>query len=94
MIKVGGRMWDPMPATGPGPSCQREADELSMGRVLMTQREVESTGHENGQDISGSLSLLGSTDLEKGRSGGVARYPEIPTVTALHSSVTNLTQTG
>ena len=63
-------MGDPMPATGPGPSCQREADELSMGRELMTLGEVESTGHKNGQDISSSLSLLGNTEMETGRRGG------------------------
>lgn len=65
-----------------------------MVTVLMTQGEVESTGHGNGQAISGSPSLLGNTEMEKGRSCGIDRYPEIPTVTALHSSVTNLTQTG
>lgn len=87
-------MWDPMPATGPGPSCQRETDELSMVKVLMTQGEVESTGHKHGQDILGSLSMLGNMEMETGRRWEVALYPEAPVVTALHSPVTNLTHTG
>lgn len=60
----------PTLATGPGSSCQTEADELSTDGVLMIQGEVESTDHRPGQDISGSLCMLGNSEMETGRGAG------------------------
>lgn len=71
-------MWDPMPVTGPGSSCQRETDELRLGRALMTQGDVESTGHRYGQDTSGSPFTLGNMGMETGRRLVGNPVPETP----------------